>query len=174
MNSSRRWMAASVGLAGLLALAAAGCSKKHEEEGTTAPAAGAVTAKLSTGATAGTAASAGSAGSIAGSDSAAAAAGSGSAAAGSGSTAGSGSAAAGSNAAATTTELSGECKDYQALVAKVAGCTKLPQAARDAIQQAFTQSAAGWAKLPAEGRAKLGATCKAAADAVRKSSGGCT
>ena len=66
-------------------------------------------------------------------------------------------------------ELPAECNDYKAAVQKLAGCDKMPQAARDALKNAFDQASATWANLPAESKAGLASSCKAGADAVMSS-----
>jgi hypothetical protein len=78
--------------------------------------------------------------------------------------------AAGSGAApAAAGDLPAECNDYKAAIDKLSGCDKMPQAARDALKNAFDQASASWASLPAESKAGLATACKAGADAVMQS-----
>jgi hypothetical protein len=76
-------------------------------------------------------------------------------------------------APAAAGDLPAECTDYKAAVDALAKCDKLPQATRDALKQAYDQSATAWANIPAEGRAGLATSCKAAADAVKQSTAAC-
>jgi hypothetical protein len=63
-------------------------------------------------------------------------------------------------------DLPAECGEYKAAIDKLATCDKLDAATRDPLKSAFDTASAGWAKLSAEDKAKLGASCKAGADAV--------
>jgi hypothetical protein len=59
-----------------------------------------------------------------------------------------------------------ECTEYKAAIDKLATCDKLPQAQRDQLKKSYDDAAAGWANVPAEAKANLGATCKSGLDAV--------
>ncbi|HTR53610.1 MAG TPA: hypothetical protein VMJ10_23110 [Kofleriaceae bacterium] len=62
--------------------------------------------------------------------------------------------------------LPAECDDYKAAIDKLASCPKLAPDAKDSLVQAYQAASASWARLPAESRKNLAATCKAAVDAV--------
>lgn len=66
-----------------------------------------------------------------------------------------------------------ECDDYRMEVGTLSNCPKVPKKTRDALTQAYEQTAAAWVSVPPEGHAALGAACKAAADAVRQVSARC-
>ena len=62
-------------------------------------------------------------------------------------------------------ELPAECERYRLAMAKIATCDKLPQAARDALKQAFDAMARGWLRYgdqPPEGKRATIAGCKQA------------
>jgi hypothetical protein len=84
-------------------------------------------------------------------------------------TAGTGSAAATATAPAPAGDLPAECNEYKAAIDKLSTCDKMPQQARDALKQAYDQSSAGWASLPADAKANLATACKAGTDAVTAS-----
>ncbi len=69
--------------------------------------------------------------------------------------------------------LPAECDEYKAAIESLSTCEKLPQATRDALKQSYEQTSAAWASVPAEGRAALGTSCKAATDAVKQSAAAC-
>jgi hypothetical protein len=71
--------------------------------------------------------------------------------------------------AAAAGDLPAECNDYKAAIEKLSSCDKMPQAARDALKNAFDQASGSWASLPAEAKAGLATACKAGADAVMQS-----
>ena len=72
-------------------------------------------------------------------------------------------------AAAAAGDLPAECNEYKATIDKLATCDKMPQASRDALKQAYEKDSAGWASIPADGKANLATACKAATDAVNTS-----
>ena len=72
-------------------------------------------------------------------------------------------------AAAAAGDLPAECNEYKATIDKLATCDKLPQQSRDALKQAYEKDSAGWASIPADGKANLATACKAATDAVNTS-----
>jgi hypothetical protein len=71
--------------------------------------------------------------------------------------------------AAAAGDLPAECNEYKATIDKLATCDKLPQQSRDALKQAYEKDSAGWASVPADGKANLATACKAATDAVNTS-----
>jgi hypothetical protein len=62
-----------------------------------------------------------------------------------------------------------ECRDYGAAIHKLASCDKMPQAARDAMSQAFAQFTASWPELSPEAKLQVESACKAGLDAVTDS-----
>lgn len=73
---------------------------------------------------------------------------------------------AGDHAATTPSGLPKECDDYKAAIDKLTACPKLAPAAKDSLVQAYQAASASWARLPADSKKNLGATCKAGADSV--------
>jgi hypothetical protein len=64
-----------------------------------------------------------------------------------------------------------ECKDYQAAIAKLATCDKLPDATKTAMKSAFDASSAAWAQLaslPAEQKSMIVDGCKVSLDGVNQ------
>ncbi len=59
-----------------------------------------------------------------------------------------------------------ECRQYGAAVHKLATCDRMPQAARDAMTQAFDQAAEAWVGLPPETKAELATGCLQGLQAV--------
>jgi hypothetical protein len=74
---------------------------------------------------------------------------------------------------AAAADLPAECNDYKAAVEKLASCDKLPIETRDSLKKAYEQTSAAWASVPAEGKAALATSCKAATDAVNQSAANC-
>ncbi|MEO6776995.1 MAG: hypothetical protein ABI467_28955 [Kofleriaceae bacterium] len=68
--------------------------------------------------------------------------------------------------AATAPNLPAECGMYEAAIDRIATCAALPVSSRDAMKQAFDQTAASWSGLDAAGLKSLAPACKAAADAM--------
>jgi len=75
--------------------------------------------------------------------------------------------------AAAAGDLPAECNDYKAAIEALAKCDKLPQPTKDALKQSYEQTSAAWASVPAEGKAALATSCKAATDAVKQSAAAC-
>ena len=75
--------------------------------------------------------------------------------------------------AAAAGDLPAECNDYKAEIEALAKCDKLPQPTKDALKQSYEQTSAAWASVPAEGKAALATSCKAATDAVKQSAAAC-
>jgi hypothetical protein len=71
-------------------------------------------------------------------------------------------------------DLPAECGEWKDAMAKLASCEKLPPASRDALKQAYDAAAAGWANIPAEGKAGVAQACKAGVDAVKQAATVCT
>jgi hypothetical protein len=65
------------------------------------------------------------------------------------------------------------CDEWGQAVMKLASCDKLPQASRDALQQAYEQLQQTWAAMPPDQRAVLAEACKQATDAVRQLGSSC-
>jgi beta-aspartyl-peptidase (threonine type) len=63
-----------------------------------------------------------------------------------------------------------ECDDYIAAVEKLGRCDKLPQAARDAMQDGVDQQRESWKHLDSEGRRNSAQACRAGTDAIRQAS----
>jgi len=61
-----------------------------------------------------------------------------------------------------------DCDAWGQAVMKLASCDKLPQASRDALQQAYEQLQQTWAVMPPDQRATLAEACKQATEAVRQ------
>ncbi|NVB84638.1 MAG: hypothetical protein HOV81_40065, partial [Kofleriaceae bacterium] len=62
-----------------------------------------------------------------------------------------------------------ECDLYRDSIYELASCEGIPQNARNAILDAYTQAASAWEKVPAEARVELAKACKVATDAIRDS-----
>jgi hypothetical protein len=62
-----------------------------------------------------------------------------------------------------------ECKEYHAVIERLASCDKMPAQARAALRDAYRQAAAGWTNLPPEALANLAKACKAGTKAVSQS-----
>lgn len=71
--------------------------------------------------------------------------------------------------ATVASNLPQECQDYAAAIKRLASCDKLPQASRDALEQAYETASQSWANLPAEQMGQLTAACKAGTDAIVQS-----
>jgi hypothetical protein len=68
-----------------------------------------------------------------------------------------------------------ECDAWGAEVGKLLACDKLPQASRDAVQQAYEQANQMWANVAQDQRAAMADACKSVTDAVKqlRTSTGC-
>jgi hypothetical protein len=62
-----------------------------------------------------------------------------------------------------------ECKEYHAVIDRLASCDKMPAQSRHALRDAYRQAAAGWRNLPPDVKASLATACKAGRDAVFQS-----
>jgi hypothetical protein len=62
-----------------------------------------------------------------------------------------------------------ECKEYHAVIERLASCDKMPAQARAALRDAYRQAAVGWTNLPPEALASLATACKAGTEAVSQS-----
>jgi hypothetical protein len=60
------------------------------------------------------------------------------------------------------------CHLYAERIEKLTHCDQVPQATRDALQQAYEQTKVAWASVPADGLAALEQACISAADALQQ------
>lgn len=77
------------------------------------------------------------------------------------------------SSAACDVQLPAECNEYRVTISKLTGCSRIPQATRDALRQAYEQTAAAWASVPDDGKSALATACKSATEAVRQSAAAC-
>ncbi len=71
--------------------------------------------------------------------------------------------------AALPAKVPNECRDYKAAIEAMIKCDKVPQAARDAMKQAFDDMAKAWGNVPPEALEAAAQGCKAGADAIAQS-----
>ncbi len=74
---------------------------------------------------------------------------------------------------AATGDIPAECDEYKAGIEKLASCDKLPPETKDTLKKAYEQAAAGWANVPAEGKAAVASACKSGADALKQAAAAC-
>lgn len=69
--------------------------------------------------------------------------------------------------------LPAECEAYREAIDKLAECSALPLATRDALKKSYEAAAQKWAVIPADGRTALGNTCREGAEAINKTLASC-
>jgi hypothetical protein len=74
---------------------------------------------------------------------------------------------------AATGDIPAECNEYKAGIEKLASCDKLPPETKETLKKAYEQAAAGWANVPAEGKAAVASACKSGADALKQAAAAC-
>jgi len=70
-------------------------------------------------------------------------------------------------------DMPAECGEWRDAVAKLASCEKLPAQSRDQLKTAYETAAAGWANLPADGKAAVAQACKGGVEAVKQAAAAC-